>query len=624
MGNFLIKKSRIHTDTYIWIFMESQLMKLLKGLFGMILVFLFLIQSGCGCTTFVVTDEASEDGSVFVGHTNDGFGTGLVANRIREDMVVFRHVPAKDHMEGAKRQVIYDPNSGGEFLGEAQSSGTESVVIGEIPEINHTYAYITGSYGIINEHQLMSGECTDYAKIHPSAEKDKRIFYSSELSNIALERCKTAREAVLLIGDLIENYGYYGTGETLIFADPEDAWVIEMCGGTPDGNGGYWAAQQITPGHVFVAANEFRIRELDYNNHQQLFSKKLFDDAQKMGWYDPSDGPLDWAKVFGIGEYSHPYYSQSRVWRIMDVLAPSLKLSPYVEGPFSKAYPFSIKPDAPVNTSKTFSLFRDHYEGTVFDLTAAPAGGPFGDPYRVWGPFDLHDALYDGQLKPGSWARPISTDPCGYSYVCQARKDLPAIIGGICWLGLSSPAETCYVPFYAGIYRLPTPYLHGSHWDFNLNTAFWPFELLQNWARFMYSNISPIIKEEQSRLEGAALARQPEIEAKALELYKQNVTEARMLLTSYTNQTAIDTINSWMDLTKNVIVTYRNGNYNDVQNKSIKNIGYPEWWYENSGYQYGPRVYDIQGLTSIPNVKYTGKVANVTGDPIMYIREYQV
>ena len=151
-------------------------MALVRGLVISILVFMIAIPASFGCTTFVVTDEASEDGSVFVGHTNDGFGTGLVANRIREDMVVFRHVPAKDHMEGAKRQVIYDPNSGGEFLGEASSSETESVVIGEIPEINHTYAYITGSYGIINEHQLMSGECTDYAKIHPSAEKDNRIF----------------------------------------------------------------------------------------------------------------------------------------------------------------------------------------------------------------------------------------------------------------------------------------------------------------------------------------------------------------------------------------------------------------------------------------------------------------
>jgi len=588
-----------------------------------LLILLISVPSAYGCTTFVVTGNASEDGSVFVGHSNDGFGSGLIYNRIREDMVSFRHVLAKDHPEKATRQVVYDPNSGGEFLGEAPSSDTQTIVLGEIPEVNHTYAYITGSYGMINEHQLMTGECTDYAKIHPGAEKGKRIFYSSELSNIALERCTKAKDAVLLIGNLIDTYGYYGTGETLIFADPSDAWVIEMCGGTPDGTGGYWAAEQIQPGEIFVAANEFRIRDLSADNPSQIYSKNLESDAEKMGWWNRTDGSLDWTKTFGIGEYSHPYYSQARVWRIFDRLAPSLGLSPYVEGPFSKEYPFSIKPDKLVNITTALSIYRDHYEGTVFDLTAPPAGGPFGDPYRVWGQFDLHDAPYEGELKPGSWSRPISTDPCGYSYICQGRSTLPDPIGGVCWLGLSSPSETCYVPFYAGITHLPLPYVHGSHWEFDLNTAFWPYELLQNYARLMYSYMSPEIKAEQERIEGAAIANQSAIEAEALARYKVNERSCREYLTSYSNETALNALNDWKALMGRMIVTYRNGNYNDVQNQTISNIGYPDCWYEYARYQYGPRVYDMEGLNETPGVRYVGEVANITGDPVTYIREYQ-
>nr|WP_319539116.1 C69 family dipeptidase [uncultured Methanospirillum sp.] len=588
-----------------------------------LLILLIYIPSAYGCTTFVVTGNASEDGSVFVGHSNDGFGSGLIYNRIREDMVSFRHVPAKDHPEKATRPVVYDPNSGGEFIGEAPSNDTQTLVLGEIPEVNHTYAYITGSYGMINEHQLMTGECTDYAKIHPGAEKGKRIFYSSELSNIALERCTKAKDAVLLMGNLIETYGYYGTGETLIFADPSDAWVIEMCGGTPDGTGGYWAAEQIQQGEIFVAANEFRIRELSADNPSQIYSENLDKDAEKMGWWNRTDGTLDWTKTFGIGEYSHPYYSQARVWRIFDRLAPSLGLSPYVEGPFSKAYPFSIKPDKPVNITTALSIYRDHYEGTVFDLTAPPAGGPFGDPYRVWGQFDLHDAPYEGELKPGSWSRPISTDPCGYSYICQGRSTLPDPIGGVCWLGLSSPSETCYVPFYAGIYHLPLPYVHGSHWEFDLNTAFWPYELLQNYARLMYSYISPEIKAEQERIEGAAIAKQSDIEAEALERYKVNERSSREYLTAYTNETAMNALHDWKALMGRMIVTYRNGNYNDVQNHTISNIGYTAWWNEYARYQYGPRVYDMEGLNETPGVRYVGKVANITGNPVTYIRDHQ-
>lgn len=131
------------------------------------------------------------------------------------------------------------------------------------------------SYGIINEHQLISGECTDYAKVHPDAEVGKRIFYTTELSNIAMERCKTSREAVELIGTLIDKYGYYDTGETLIFRDPKEVWIIEMWGGTPSGTGGYWLAQKVPNGEIFVAANEFRIRGLDSKNPDQIFSRNL-------------------------------------------------------------------------------------------------------------------------------------------------------------------------------------------------------------------------------------------------------------------------------------------------------------------------------------------------------------
>lgn len=577
-----------------------------------------------GCTTFGITKSASTDGSVLVGHSNDGFGPGDVASIIREDMVIFSYVPAQNFTPGSKRPIPYDPNSGGEFLGSGATSDVDEIIIGNISQVNHTYGYLTGSYGMINEHQLMSGECTDYAKIHPDAEQGKRIFYSSELSNIALERCKTAREAVELIGSLIDEYGYYGTGETLIFGDPTDVWVIEMCGGTPSGTGGYWVAQKVPDGQVFVAANEFRIREIDANNPDQIFSKNLFSDAQTMGWWNPDNGSLDWTTTFGAGEYSHPYYSLGRVWRIFDKIAPSQNLSPYVEGPFTTAYPFSIVPDKPINVTEALNLFRDHYEGTEFDLTVPPAGGPFGNPYRNWGPNDSHDLLYSGELKPGAWPRPISTDPCGYSYVAQARDWMPDGVGGVCWLGLSSPAETCYAPFYAGITKLPAPYQNGSHWDFDLNTAFWPFEIVQNWARLMYVEMIPVIKAEQVRLEGGAFSRQADIEQQAGDLYKKDELLARAFLTNYTNVTAMENLESWKRLFEKLVVTYRNGQYNDVQNKTITNIGYPDWWLEYAEYQYGPRVYDVQSLREIPGVKYSGETVNVTSlDFIAYIRDNQ-
>ena len=140
----------------------------------------------------------------------------------------------------------------------------------------------------------MSAECTDYVRVQPDWDPGRRIFYSSELSNIALERCRTAREAVDLVGALIDRYGFYGTGETLLFADPEEAWAMEMCGYDMNGTGGLWAAERIPDGHVFVAANTFRIRDLDPSRTDQVFSANLPAVAEQKGWWRPADGKLDW------------------------------------------------------------------------------------------------------------------------------------------------------------------------------------------------------------------------------------------------------------------------------------------------------------------------------------------
>ena len=221
----------------------------------------------------------------------------------------------------------------------------QSKPLGSIPQVAHTYAYFDGNYGIMNEHQLGIGECTNGAKVEPEPDPGKRIFYSAELSRVALERCKKAREAVRLMGELIEQYGYYGTGETPLVADTEEGWVFEMCGYDEKGTGGLWVAKKVPDGEVFVAANEFRIREIEPDDPDTMYSKNLFEAVREKGWWSPEDGKLDWLKAVSNGEYSHPYYSLRRVWRAMSRMAPSMKLPAWVEDGFTRAYPFSIKPE---------------------------------------------------------------------------------------------------------------------------------------------------------------------------------------------------------------------------------------------------------------------------------------
>jgi len=590
---------------------------------AVLFVLLMICPPVFACTTFIVTKGASADGSAYVGHTNDGFGAAVVGPSVQNEMSQLIYVPPADHPPGALRAVRFDPNSGSDEPAAAKTDADAAVAY--IPQVNHTYGYLTGAYGIINEHQLMFGECTDYTKVQPSFDAKKRIMYSSELSNIALERTTTAREAVELIGSLIDKYGYYGTGETLPVSDPNESWVIEMAGGTPDGTGGLWVAEKVPDGEVFVAANTFRIRDIDPNDPNILYSKNLFSAAQANGWWDPSQGKLDWLKTVSGGEYSHPYYSLARVWSLYHRIAPSENFSPFVNDTYSRDYPFSVRPDQKLSTADTFALFRDHYEGTVFDLTTGPAAGPFGNPYRWRGPFDKHDLLTPGEIKPGAWPRAVSEMFCGYSYIVQGRSWLPDPVGGLAWFGFAPPSETVYMPFYAGVTSVPEEFSNTNRSVFDHNSAYWAFNFVANWATINYNLMSRDIRAQQQQIELKELGSQRATESKALAiLATDGDAAARKYLTGYSTTNADDTVNAWWQFSDSLVVKYSNQMVTDAANGSSQTPGYPDWWLNETRYQYGPRVYDYEGLQHVPDLVYTNQTVNTTpGNELNYIIETQ-
>jgi dipeptidase len=568
-----------------------------KAIIIAIILNLWLIAPASACTTLLVTKGASEDGSVFVAHSDDSelFDQRLV------------HVPAADHKPGSMRPVYYDASALGDrpryhgyelnrYVGTHRGPTyvnpnlPQSIPLGYIPQVAHTYAYFDGSYAIMNEHQLMFGECTDGTKIQPEPVPGKRIFYSAELSRVAAERCKKARDAVELIGHLIETYGYYGTGETLPIGDTEEGWVIEMAP-SPEGKGGLWVAKRVPNGEVFVAANELRIREVDPEDPDMLYSKNLHAIAKKHGWWKPEDGKLDWLKTVSLGEYNHPYYSLRRVWRLQSRLAPSQAKSPWVEDGFTKAYPFSIKPDQKLSIREVMGLYRDHYQGTQFDLSKGPTAGPFGSPYRYPGPMDAGGDTGDpNKRRKGAWERPISIFRCGFSYICQARGWLPAPIGGLVWFGPDEPMSTCYVPFYAGVSRIAPPYYTCDTTTFSQKSAWWAFNFVANWAGLKYSYIIEDIQEKQDEIELAEIEGIKIMDAQALTLYKKDPAKARDLLTEYCETQANQVVKDWWEFAWTLVARYDDG-YVNAPGKMAQETGYPKDWYPKSKWPHGPTVY---------------------------------
>lgn len=544
---------------------------------------------GTACTSILVTKGASADGSVIVSHEADGeLGDAR-----------FVYVPATDHRPGSKRAVypyhLYYPRYVGKDRGPGYDTPglPESKPLGYIDQVPHTHAYIDAIFGVMNEYQLHIGEVTCGAKMEPEPKAGKRLFYSTELSRVALERCKKADEAIKLMGKLIDDYGYYGTGEALLVGDTEEGWVLEMCG-TPDGMPDLWVAKKVPDGEVYVTANEFRIRDVDPDDPDMIVSTNLFSVAKKLGWWKPEHGRLDWLKTVGIGEYNHPYYSLRRVWSVMRRLKPSANFSPWVEDGFTKAYPFSIKADKKLSARDVMALHDDHYEGTEFDMTKGLAAGPYGTPNRFAGPYD---AAQNKAGKPqkmwGAWERPVSASYCSYVQISLGRGWLPDPIGGVVWIGLDRPDTTCYVPFYIGVTDLPKSYRNGSPFKFDRKFAWWAFDFVSNWADLKYCYMIKDIRAKRDNIQNREFALQPAIDAGAKKLYETNPRLAREYLTDYCNNNAAQVLREWWALGDELIAKYAQG-YVVISNH-VTEVGYPEEWLKKTGYADGPVSYQKPG-----------------------------
>lgn len=550
------------------------------------------------CTVTMVGKDASADGSVMTSHSDDGLGDGRM---------IF--VPAMDHPPGSLRPVYYSHCASGYLpewgATEAHRLATDSrgpgyvspedppsVPIGFIPQVPHTYAYFDANYGVMNEHQLSIAECTDLARVEPPPEPGKRLFYSAELSRVALERCTTSREAVSLMGELIDRYGLYSTGETLLVADSQEGWVFEMCPYDMDGTDGVWVAKRLPDDEVFVAANQFRIREIIEDSQDMLHSQNIFEVARNKGWWKPEDGKLDWTAVYGGGEFHHPYYSLRRVWRAMSLLAPSRNLPAWVEGPNTRAYPFSIKPDHKVTPANIFAIHRDNYEGTEFDLSVGLAAGPFGCPNRFEGQAE-GVANQEGKLSPlnGAFERPLNIYRCVYAYVNQSRSWLPDAVGGLTWYGPDRPATAVLMPLYAGVTNLPESIQRCNLMKFDRQSMWTAFNFVANYAMLKYKYMIQDIQKERNRFEAAAFGTQGEREGNAAELWKQGKEdEARAMLTRYCSDHAAAVLDSWWKLAETLYCKYNDG-YLNTRDGLAQQVFYPAWWLEQVGYGDGPTSY---------------------------------
>lgn len=481
--------------------------------------------SSWACTNFIVGKKASADGSVICSYNADDYGL----------FIGLCHYPAGKHEKGSVRK-IYDWDT--------------NVYHGQIPEAEVTYNVI----GNINEYQVSIGETT-FGGREELVDTTGILDYGS-LIYIALQRSKTAREAIKVMTTLTDKYGYSSGGETFTICDPNEAWIMEMIGKGLGRKGTVWVAVRIPDDAICAHANQSRIRTFNQKDKKNvMFSKDCITFAREKGWFSGKDADFSFCEAYAYPDFSGRRFCEARVWSFFNHFSTDMeRYLPYAEGKVKDAEPMPlwIKPNRKVSVQDIQECMRDHYEGTPFSLDKDPGQGVWNMPYR---PTPL---TYKVDGKEYFNERPTSTQQTAFSYVAQLRSWLPRQIGGVLWFGNDDGNMVAYTPVYCGNTSQPECYntKGADAVTFSMKNAFWVCNWVSNMVYPRYSLMFGSLKSVRDSLETSYFSAQAEIERKAMVLYDENPSLAIDFLTDYSIDKAQQMIDRWRQLGTYLIVKY--------------------------------------------------------------------
>ena len=498
------------------------------------------------CTGLLVGKKASVDGSVMISYAAD-------SHTLYGEMY---HWPAATWPKGAMLDI------------KEWDTGKP---LGRIPQVERTYSVV----GNMNEHQVAITEST-FGGRRELVDTTGIMDYGS-LIYVALQRSKTAREAIEVMTTLVREYGYYSGGETFSIADKNEAWVMEMVGKGPGNKGAVWVAIRIPDDCVAAHANQSRIQQIPFDDKENcLYAPDVVSFAREKGYFKGKDEDFSFAKAYCPYDFSALRGCEARVWSFFRKYDKTMdRYADFVKGDLSKEpMPLYIKPDRKLSVRDVQNAMRDHYEGTDLDMTKDAGAGPYKVPYR-WRPMNFE---VDGKTYVNE--RAIATQQTGFVIVPQMRNWLPDAIGGILWFGVDDADMTVFNPVYASSTSVPECYRvgNGDLLNFSWTSAFWMHNWVANMAyskyEYMIEDIRPVQQELETRYEEMT----PAIDKAATDLYQADPEEARRFLTWYSSTTADASTARWKQLGEYLLVKYMDGRIKQEENGKFKRTaeGYPE------------------------------------------------
>ena len=478
------------------------------------------------CSNFIVGKKASVDGSVMCSYSADDYGM----------FQYLCHYPAAKHAKGEMRKIFdWDSNK----------------YYGEIPEAAETYNVI----GNINEWQVTIGETT-YGGREEMVDSTGIMDYGS-LIYVALQRSKTAREALKVMTTLANTYGYNSGGETFTICDPNEAWIMEMMGKGAGSKGAVWVALRIPDDAICAHANQSRIGKFNMKDKKNvMYAKDVVSFARSKGWFKGKDADFSWKMAYAKPDFSGRRFCDARAWAMLNHF---YDMSPYLDwalgkNPDAQDMPLWVVPNKKVSVQDVENVMRDHYEGTPLSVADGSdiGGGIWEMPYR---PTPL---MYKVDGKQYFNERPVSTQQSGFVFVSQMRSWLPREIGGVFWFANDDANMAAFTPVYCSMTERPecynTPGVDAVH--FSKKNAYWVCNMTSNMVYPRYSLMFPTLKEVRDSLDNSYFAAQAGVEKKAQELYAQNPQAAVKYLNDYSVEKAQQMLGRWNQLFEFMVVKY--------------------------------------------------------------------
>lgn len=522
-----------------------------------------LTQQSNACTNIIVTRGASKDNSAMVSYAADShwlYGE------------LYFH-PAMDWKDGTMLNIV---------------EWDTSKPLGQIPQAPHTYKTV----GNMNEHQLIIGETTWGGRLELM--DSTAIMDYGSLIYVALQRARTAREAIQVIVDLANEYGYASEGESFSIADKNEAWVMDLIGkgvemkdGKNVNKGLVWVARRIPDGYICAHANQARIQTFPLDDPENcLYAPEVIEFARSKGYFSGKDEDFDFSAAYNPIDFGGVRACDARAWSAFRILCDGKftyekdgkmitedadDYLDYVMGKNLKhRMPLFVKPARKLGVKDVADAMRDHFEGTPLDMTQDIGAGGNALPYR-WRPMGF---------KVGGWdyinERAIATQQTGFWFVGQARHDLPDVVGGVIWFGTDDAATSYLSPVYTNTDKVPECFRegNGSLLEYSPTASFWMNNRVTNTCYRAYNMIAPTVRAEVDKFENEQMGgKLAENDQKVLNEYNKLVSKAggkeikdkalnpiRKMLTEYSVSTAQNQFDHWVALEQLITVKFIDGN----------------------------------------------------------------